>query len=115
MKEATGAEPVMWGSSIIGFGSYHYKYASGHEGDAALIGFSPRKNDLTLYIMIGFDQIDKLLARLGKYKTSKYCLYLKKLADVDLAVLKEMIQVSVDYMAPDTPTGNHVRSHSHLQ
>ena len=82
MKAATGAEPVMWGSSIIGFGNYHYKYASGHEGDMPIIGFSPRKNALTLYLSTESSQFKNLLPRLGKYKFSGVaCLYLKKLAD----------------------------------
>ena len=99
MKEATKAEPTMWGSSIIGFGRYRYKYASGHEGEWPIIGFSPRKNDLTLYLMQGFEQHEELLARLGKHKTSKACLYIKKLEQVDQDVLKELIDWSVEAMA----------------
>ncbi len=99
MKQATKAEPKMWGDSIVGFGSYHYKYASGREGDWFLTGFSPRKQALTLYIMAGFSRYDTLLRKLGKYKTGKSCLYLKRLADVDLAVLKELIQSSVKHLA----------------
>ena len=98
MKRAVGAEPKMWGSSIVGFGHYHYKYASGRENDWFLAGFSPRKQDLTLYIMAGFDHYDALLAKLGKHKTGKSCLYLKRLADVDVAVLEELISASVKHM-----------------
>lgn len=98
MKEVTGEEPKMWGSSIIGFGSYHYKYESGREGDWFLTGFSPRVQSLTLYIMPGFSQYEGLMARLGKYKTGKSCLYIKRLGDVDLAVLKDLVQKSADYI-----------------
>src|SRR5687768_9427387 len=76
MREVTGEEPKMWGSSIVGFGSYHYKYASGREGDAALTGFSPRKQNLTLYITAGFEQYDDLMQKLGKHTTGKSCLYI---------------------------------------
>ena len=99
MKEVTGDEPAMWGSNIIGFGSYRYKYASGREGEWFLTGFSPRKQNLTLYIMSGFDQYDSLLANLGKHSTGKSCLYVKKLEDIDLTTLKEMVKLSVDHMA----------------
>jgi hypothetical protein len=98
MKRAVGAEPKMWGSSIVGFGHYHYKYASGRENDWFLAGFSPRKQDLTLYIMAGFDRYDALMGKLGKHKTGKSCLYLKRLADVDVAVLEELISASVKHM-----------------
>jgi len=96
MKHITGAEPKMWGASIVGFGSYHYKYASGREGDWFLAGFSPRKQNLTLYIMSGFSRYDELLAKLGKQKTGKSCLHINKLEDVNLDVLEEMIRKSVD-------------------
>jgi hypothetical protein len=99
MREATQEEPVMWGESIVGFGSYHYRYASGREGDWFLAGFSPRKRNLTLYIMSGFDEYDDLLAKLGKHKTGKSCLYLNKLADVDQEVLRELVQQSAAHMA----------------
>ena len=99
MSQATKAEPKMWGSSIVGFGSYHYKYASGHEGDAPLIGFSPRKQNFSLYIMSGFDGYDALLESLGKYKKAKACLYVKHLDDVHLPTLKKLIQQSVKYMS----------------
>ena len=100
MKAATGADPRMWGASIVGFGRYQYRYESGRTGEWPVIGFSPRKNDLTLYIMPGFDRYESLLARLGKHKTGKSCLYLKRLSDVDLVVLKELIEESVKAMAP---------------
>ncbi len=95
MKKATKAEPKMWGSSIVGFGAYRYKYESGREGDWFLVGFSPRKQNLTLYLMGGLEQQQELLPQLGKHKTGKSCLYLNKLTDVDLKVLKKMIQQSV--------------------
>ena len=95
MKQVTKEAPKMWGSSIVGFGSYHYKGASGREGDWLLTGFSPRKENLTLYIMGGFDQHQDLLKKLGKHKTSGGCLYIKKLDDVDKEVLKELVAESV--------------------
>ena len=98
MKQITKDEPRMWGSSIIGFGSYHYKYESGREGDWFITGFSPRKQSLTIYIMPGFKRYDELMNKLGKYKTGKACLYIKKLEDIDVNVLKELIKQSVMYM-----------------
>jgi len=99
MKQATKEEPKMWGTSIVGFGSYHYKGASGREGDWMLTGFSPRKQNLTLYLMHGFNVHKDLLKKLGKYKTSLSpiggCLYIKKLDDVDKKVLKELVAESV--------------------
>ena len=89
----------MWGDSIIGFGTYHYKYASGREGDWFVTGFSPRKQNLTLYIMSGFDEYDALMKKLGKYKTGKACLYINKLEDVDMAVMRELIQKSVAHLS----------------
>ena len=103
MAEVTGEPPKLWGSSIIGFGSYHYKYASGHEGDACLTGFSPRKQNLVLYILAGFDQYDALMAKLGKFKTSKSCLYINKLADIDQTVLRELVTLSVVHMRATNP------------
>ena len=100
MKQASGAEPSMWGDSIIGFGVAHYTYASGREGDWPPIGFSPRKQALTLYFMSGFDSYGNLLAKLGKYKTGKGCLYINKLADVDLGVLEELIVQSIQKNSP---------------
>jgi hypothetical protein len=98
MTKASGAEPRMWGPSIVGFGSYHYAYESGREGDWMLIGFSPRKSDLTLYIMSGFTRYAELMARLGKHRTGKSCLYLKRLSDVDTGVLQELMNESVRAM-----------------
>jgi hypothetical protein len=99
MKQVTRAEPKMWGSSIIGFGRYHYEYASGRAGDWFLAGFSPRKQNLTLYIMGGFDGYDELLKTLGRHKTGKACLYLNRLDDVHMPTLKKLIQQSVKRMA----------------
>ena len=104
MHEVTGVEAKMWGDSIVGFGSYHYKYASGREADWPLVGFSPRKQNLTLYIMSGFEQYDELLQRLGKHSTGKACLYVKRLADVDLAVLQELVNLSVVHMVSTNST-----------
>lgn len=101
MKEVTKKQPVMWGPSIVGFGSYHYKYESGREGDMPLTGFSPRKQNLTVYIMPGFDEYEDLLSRLGKHKVGKSCLYINKLADVDISVLRELIAKSVEKMDKD--------------
>jgi len=98
MKQVTKKQPKMWGTSIVGFGSYHYKYASGREGDWPVTAFSPRKQDLTLYIMSGFSGKAGLMAKLGKHKTGKACLYLKRLSDVDSAVLKKLIEESVKQM-----------------
>lgn len=98
MRAATGSRAKMWGTAIVGFGSYHYKYASGREGDWMLVGFSPRKQNLTIYIMPGFKAFDKLMAKLGKHSTGKSCLYIKRLADVDEKVLEKLIAESVQYM-----------------
>jgi hypothetical protein len=93
MSEATGEKPKMWGSSIVGFGSYHYKYATGREGDMPIIGFSPRKQNLTLYLlMYRFDDQADLLKKLGKHSLGKGCLYIKRLSDVNLPTLKKLIQ-----------------------
>jgi hypothetical protein len=104
VREVTGAEPRMWGEKIVGFGSYHYRYASGREGDAPLIGFSPRKQNLTLYLFYGFDQDRELMQRLGKHKVGKACLYIKRLDDVDQAALRELIQWSVEQTARAYPS-----------
>lgn len=96
MQEVTGFEPKMWGPSIIGFGSYHYKYASGHEGDAPLAAFSPRKAAISLYVYSPSDEKEELLSKLGKHKASKGCLYVKKLADIDVEILKKMISLSIE-------------------
>lgn len=95
MKDATGAPPKMWGPSIVGFGDWHYKYATGREGDWFFAGFSPRKDSLTLYLMPNLDAHAKHLSKLGKHRTGKSCLYIKRLADVDQAVLKRMIEDGV--------------------
>ena len=97
MQKATKAEPKMWGPSIVGFGSYHYKYASGHEGDSCVVGFSPRKDSLTVYLPLGSDRYGDLLAKLGKHKTGKGCLYIKRLSDVDTAVLEEIISSGLEH------------------
>ena len=95
MKEITGEDPKMWGPSIVGFGNYHYKYPTGTEGDWMLTGFSPRKQALTLYIMAGFTEYDDLMAKLGKYKIGKSCLYVKRLADVDEKILCKLVKNSI--------------------
>ena len=99
MRDVTGEEPAMWGTSIVGFGSYRYKYASGREGEWFLTGFAPRKRNLTLYIMAGLENYDSLLAELGKYRTGKSCLYINKLEDVDIPTLRELIRQSVTHLA----------------
>lgn len=98
MRKATGNRAVMWGASIVGYGRYHYKYASGREGDSLLAGFSPRKQALTIYIMAGFASFDPLMKKLGKYKTGKSCLYIKRLSDVDEKVLERLIIASTKHM-----------------
>ena len=99
MQDITGNRPKMWGDSIVGFGKYHYKYKSGREGDWFITGFSPRKQNLTIYIMPGFANYSSYLSKLGKYKTSVSCLYVKKLEDIDLKVLKRLVAKSVKDMA----------------
>lgn len=103
MGKVTGWEPKMWGPAIIGFGEYHYKYESGREGDFMRTGFSPRKQNMVVYIMPGYTNFDPILDRLGKHKKGKSCLYINKLADVDLAVLEELIQAGLDDMAKKYP------------
>jgi hypothetical protein len=95
MKQATKAEAKMWGSSIVGFGDFHYKYASGRENDWFLLGFSPRKQNLTLYIMNGLEQHNSMLKKLGKHTTGVGCLYIKKLVDIDKKTLKEIMVIAV--------------------
>ena len=95
MEEISGEKPKMWGPSIVGFGSYHYKYASGREGDWPMTGFSPRKKDLTLYIMMGFEKHADLMEKLGKHSTSKSCLYIKRLSDVHMPTLKKLIKIGL--------------------
>lgn len=102
MKKATRKEPAMWGPSIVGFGSYHYKYESGREGDAPLVGFSPRKGNISVYVMPGFEEYEALMKKLGKYKAGKACIYIKKLDDIDVKILQELIQKSVDYLKNKT-------------
>jgi hypothetical protein len=101
MTEITKEEPVMWGPSIVGFGTYHYKYESGREGDMPITGFSPRKQSLSLYIMSGFNEYDVLLEKLGKHRVGKSCLYINKLADVDISVLKEIIRKSFENLVKE--------------
>lgn len=96
MQKVTGSQAKMWGPSIIGFGSYHYKYASGHEGDAPLAGFSPRKSAISLYLYLTEEDREELLPKFGKFKPSKGCIYIKKLADIDIEILKKMISLSVE-------------------
>ncbi len=103
MKTAVQSEASMWGESIVGFGHYHYKYASGREADWMLAGFSPRKQNLTIYIMSGFEHYDSLMQRLGKFKTGKACLYIKQVEDIDLDVLKELVVRSVEYIRRTFP------------
>jgi uncharacterized protein YdhG (YjbR/CyaY superfamily) len=91
MREVSNSEPVMWGSAIIGFGTYHYKYESGREGDTVVIGFSPRKQNISIYLMGGLDKVEDELSKLGKFKTGKGCLYIKSLSDVNPEVLKKVI------------------------
>jgi len=102
MSEVTGEEPKMWGTNIVGFGQYHYKYASGQEGDFMAIGFSPRKAKHSLYIMGGFDRYRELMEKLGKFKTGKSCLYVTKLKDIDKEVLKVIVKESVEYITNKT-------------
>ena len=103
MQDITHKKPKMWGDSIVGFGSYHYKYESGREGDFFITGFSPRKQHLTIYIMPGFSGYDSVMKKLGKHKTGKSCLYIKKLDDIDRNTLKELITDSVNYMTKSYP------------
>jgi hypothetical protein len=98
MRRATGTRAKMWGTSIVGYGSYHYKYASGREGDWMLTGFSPRKQALTIYIMPGFAKFETLMSKLGTYKTGKSCLYIRRLTDIDLKTLETLIRRAVRYM-----------------
>jgi len=103
LQRLTGEEPRMWGPTIIGFGSYRYTYDSGHSGEMCRIGFSPRKAELVLYVLTGKDDQAPLLARLGKHRTGKSCLYIKKLADVDMAVLEEITRTAIAHMDATYP------------
>ncbi|WP_234570719.1 DUF1801 domain-containing protein [Rhodohalobacter sp. 614A] len=98
MKEVTGCDPKMWGPSIIGFDQYYYKYESGREGNMLKAGFSPRKREFSIYIMSGFKRQEELLQKLGKHRTGKACLYVKKLDDIDMDILREMVEESVKYV-----------------
>jgi len=98
MREITGQEPKMWGPSIIGFGQYHYKYASGHEGDAPILGFSPRKAAISLYVFSGADEHLPIVEKLGKFTMGKSCIYVKKMSDINLDVLNELMQQSIDFV-----------------
>ncbi len=98
MKQLTGEPPIMWGPAIIGFGRYHYKYESGREGDICMTGFSPGKGKLSLYVLSGFEGQEELLSKLGKHKTGKVCLYVKRLDDINLDILKEIIVRSMDFL-----------------
>ena len=104
MREATGSRARMWGANIVGFGEYHYKYDSGREGDFMITGFSPRKQALTLYVIPGFKHFEPLMNKLGKYKTGKSCLYIRRLADVDDKVLEQLIVGSVKHMRKNYKT-----------
>lgn len=104
MEEVTGQPAKMWGTAIVGFGEYHYKYDSGREGDFMLVGFSPRKANLTLYIVGGFDEYEPLLNKLGKFTTGKSCMYVKRLTDIDMDTLKTMVQRSVKHMRETNPS-----------
>jgi len=98
MREWSGFEPKMWGPTMIGFGTYHYKYASGHEGDAFLIGFSPRKAEFSLYAYTGLQEHEHLLQKLGKFRTGKVCIYFKKLSDLNIPALKKLCKTSIEYV-----------------
>jgi hypothetical protein len=104
--ETTGYPAKMWGPSIIGFGSYHYKYATGHEGDAPLVGFSPRKAKISLYFATGDTQREELLQKFGKHTTGKACVYINKIEDIDVEVLKELIKQSVAFLRAQYPANN---------
>ena len=103
MKKITKQEPKMWGTSIVGFGSYHYVYETGHSGDTCLLGFSPRKTALTIYAMPGFPEYDALMAKLGKYKQGKSCIYAAKLANLDLKVLEQLLRLSAAHTKAKYP------------
>ncbi len=97
MEKATGEPPKMWGTAIIGFGSYHFKYDSGREGDICTVGFSPRKGKFALYVLAGFPEQEGLLAKIGKYKAEGGCLYIKRMSDVDMAVLENLVKASFEF------------------
>lgn len=103
MEDVTGYPAQIWGDNIVGFGKYRYRYASGQTGEWPLVAFSPRKQNLTLYIMAGFEQYESLMTRLGKHKTGKSCLYINKIEDIDLNVLRELVRASVAHMIATNP------------
>ena len=103
MKEETGFDAKMWGAGIVGFGSYHYKYDSGHEGDAPLVGFSPRKDAISLYLDPSLENKEELLSQFGKHTAGKGCIYIKKIADIDVQTLKKMISLSVENLTKTYP------------
>lgn len=104
MKEVSGFEPRMWGPSIVGFGNYHYNYASGHGGDAPLLGFSPRKAAISLYVFTGLEEHKHLLDKLGKFKMGKACIYVKKLSDINIDELKQLMEASVRFLKEKYPS-----------
>jgi len=104
MQEVSGFEPKMWGATIIGFGHYHYKYASGHEGDAPLLGFAPRKTAISLYVFTGLEEHKHLLEKLGKFKMGKACIYVKKLDDINIEELKQLMQASIRFLNEKYPS-----------
>jgi len=99
----TGFDPKMWGTSIVGFGSYHYVYESGHEGDAPIVGFSSRAKAITLYLGCGIDGMEEKMQKLGKFNNGKGCIYIKSLKDIDIKILGQMIMTSVDYIKTKYP------------
>jgi hypothetical protein len=107
MKKVSGHEPKMWGPSIIGFGSYHYKYASGHEGDAPLLGFSPRKAAISLYVYSQCAGQEELLQNLGKFKMGKACIYVKKLSDINIEQLQKIMQGTIEFLENEYDNKNH--------
>ena len=98
MQAVSGCKATMWGASIIGFGKYHYKYESGHEGNAPLLGFSPRKSAISLYVFTGLEEYESLLTSLGKFKRGKACLYVNKLSDIDLDQLQKIMKANIEYL-----------------
>lgn len=105
LEEVSGYPAVMWGPAMVGYGNYHYTYESGREGDFFRVGFSPRKQNITLYIMPGFHRFDELMEKLGRYKTGKSCLYINRLSDVDVNILKELVAASLAFMKERYPEG----------
>jgi hypothetical protein len=98
MKEQSGFEPKLWGPSIVGFGSYHYKYESGREGEAPIVAFSPRKSEISLYLSSSFENREELLQKFGKHKSAKACIYVKRLEDINISILKKMISLSIKHI-----------------